>query len=87
MTGPLEGMGEADGSHWVPQGRHSTGIRQSPSLELGAPPGTFFMEAAALSQQPCWRPGPGGTHWDGQTEVSGSVDRQKIEKGLTGRRG
>lgn len=79
VTGPLEGVGRQMAAAGVPQGRRSTGVRQSPSLELGAPPGAFVVEAATLFQQPC--SGPGGTHWDGQTEVSGSVDRQTIERG------
>lgn len=36
MTGPLEGVGEADALARVPQGRCGTGVGQSPSLELGA---------------------------------------------------
>lgn len=54
VTGPLEGVGRQMAAAGVPQGRRSTGVRQSPSLELGAPPGAFVVEAAALSQQPYW---------------------------------
>ena len=36
MTEPLVGVGEADAPAGDPQGRCGTGVRQSPSLELGA---------------------------------------------------